>query len=167
MNEHGLIVLDTLIKPTVDGLDENEKDVEAMMNYKSQQSIHGIKTAWLNDAPTLQSVREHINELCGKKLIKKVSFLEDQLELGENSQSSVQQDDSPQKVEKDEKENQKFEKSEQKEKEFVGIDPTNFNENIHSTFIGHGVKTDLRILKIYDVPFSCTAEIEATQNGQH
>ena len=34
INEQGLVVLDTLIKPCIDGLDN--EDVESIINYKSQ-----------------------------------------------------------------------------------------------------------------------------------
>lgn len=66
VNESGLIVLDTLIRPTIDGVDD-KTDLTTVQNYKSQETIHGIKRKWLNDAPSLESVRDHINELCGKR----------------------------------------------------------------------------------------------------
>ncbi len=45
-----------------------------MRGYKSLESIHGIKSEWLTDAPTLRSVKDHIEEICGKVLISDSNF---------------------------------------------------------------------------------------------
>ena len=68
VNEEGLIVLDTLIRPMIDGIDESTP-IHTIQNYKSQEAIHGIKKKWLNDAPSMQAVTDHISEVCGKKQI--------------------------------------------------------------------------------------------------
>jgi hypothetical protein len=59
INCNGQIVLDTLIRPA-QGVD--------CPGYKSLYRIHGIRKGWLDDAPSLDSVKSHIEELCGKKL---------------------------------------------------------------------------------------------------
>lgn len=64
VNDLGIVILDTLIKPSLNGVDlDNLSKVEG---YKSLIAIHGIKSEWLADAPSFWSVREHIMELCGK-----------------------------------------------------------------------------------------------------
>lgn len=50
------------------------------------EPIHGIKPEWLEDAPTFDSVREHILELSGTKLSSK----EDE---GEDAQGGLVQQD--------------------------------------------------------------------------
>lgn len=62
------MVLDTLIKPHVLGVDFDDVKKD-LPGYKSLHSIHGIKTEWLNDAPSFESVRDHIMEICGCKKI--------------------------------------------------------------------------------------------------
>lgn len=44
---------------------------------------------------------------------------------------------------------------------------SNYDEKVHSTFIGHGVKMDLKSLKLIDVPYICTAQIEVSQDGRN
>lgn len=65
VDERGLLVLDTLIRPCVNG--QNFDSAEDVPGYRSLKMIHGIKSDWLRDAPTLAEVRDHINMLCGKK----------------------------------------------------------------------------------------------------
>lgn len=60
INCNGQIVLDTLIRP-VQGVD--------CPGYKSLSRIHGISKKWLDDAPSLDSVKAHIEELSGKNRI--------------------------------------------------------------------------------------------------
>lgn len=64
VNENGHIVLDTLVRPDVEG--QEEKKVEDIEGYRSMWPIHGIRKSWLEDAPTFESVRHHIMELSGK-----------------------------------------------------------------------------------------------------
>ena len=64
INEQGHIVLDTLVKPSLGGIDI--EDVQEIEGFKSLKSIHGIPSEWLTDAPSFKDVREHIMELCGK-----------------------------------------------------------------------------------------------------
>lgn len=58
INCNGQIVLDTLIRPAC-GV--------KCPGYKSLYRIHGIRKEWLEDAPSLDSVKAHIEELSGKK----------------------------------------------------------------------------------------------------
>lgn len=57
INSNGAIVLDTLIRPAL-GADQP--------GYKSLYRIHGIRKEWLEDAPCLDTVKAHIEELSGK-----------------------------------------------------------------------------------------------------
>jgi len=64
VNGQGVVVLDTLVKPSING--EDVEDIRKIDGYTSLYGIHGIKPEWLIDAPSFRSVREHIMELCGK-----------------------------------------------------------------------------------------------------
>ena len=64
VNAEGIVVLDTLIKPSYHGVDI--ADITQVPGYKCLDSIHGINPEWLVDAPSFSDVREHIMELCGK-----------------------------------------------------------------------------------------------------
>jgi len=64
VNQDGLIVLDTLVRPMVNG--QNVENVREIPQFKSLHHIHGIKADWLADAPTFSEVQEHILELCAK-----------------------------------------------------------------------------------------------------
>lgn len=79
VDERGILVLDTLIRPCVNGIDYD--GAEDVPGYKSLEKIHGIKPAWLKGAPTLAEVRDHINMLCGKK--QRLSVNEDALKVFE------------------------------------------------------------------------------------
>jgi len=155
VNEDGLIVLDTLIRPCIDGIDQI--DVDAIPNYRSLSQIHGIKKAWLRDAPSLESVREHIDEICGKVEIKDKENAAEASGDMKNTGPSAQQDGSALKDSKEGGEALMLEKEETRKREFEGIDPMNYNEKIHSTLIGHGVVMDLKVLTVCDVPYVCTA----------
>ena len=65
INEEGVVVLDTLIRPCVDGADYSDVS-EVPGGHRSMENIHGIKSQWLSDTPTFAGVREHVLELCGK-----------------------------------------------------------------------------------------------------
>ena len=66
INEDGEIVLDTLVRPYVNGIDY--QDVNLIVGHGSVQQIHGVKPEWLSDAPTFKSVREHVLQLCGRNV---------------------------------------------------------------------------------------------------
>ena len=69
VNEEGLVVLDTLIRPSFNG--QNIEKIDEIKPFlRSLTDIHGIKQSWLEDAPTIEQVRDHIFELCGKKAPK-------------------------------------------------------------------------------------------------
>ena len=55
VDENGRILLDTLVNPEV-------------QITRSLERLHGIKKQWLNDAPTVTSVREHLRKVCGKSV---------------------------------------------------------------------------------------------------
>ena len=59
-------MLDTLVKPHVGGVDYDDV-LGDLPGYKSLRCIHGIQTEWLSDAPTFESVKDHILEICGCK----------------------------------------------------------------------------------------------------
>ena len=63
INEQGLVILDTLVRPCVNGKDAS--DISQIKGHRSLWGIHGIKREWLEDAPSFDSVREHILELAG------------------------------------------------------------------------------------------------------
>ena len=58
--------MDTLIQPCVNG--QNFESTDEIQGYRSLEKIHGIKAEWLQDAPTLEEVKNHINMLCGKTM---------------------------------------------------------------------------------------------------
>lgn len=64
VNQDGYVVLDTLIQPHFEG--ENYPDPTVLTGYKNLEFLHGIKAEWLSNAPTFQSVRDHILFLCGR-----------------------------------------------------------------------------------------------------
>ena len=135
INEKGEIVLDTLIQPCVAGV--NYPNVgDDLEGYKSLESIHGIKPEWLRDAPSFADVRDHIMELCGKKRPK----------------NEISEDDETQ-PKKESIENQD-------EEEYQWIDLETYDPELHSTFIGHGVTLDLKVMGIGGVPFLCTQNID-------
>jgi hypothetical protein len=47
------------------------------------------------------------------------------------------------------------------------IGPENFDEELHSIFIGHGVTLDLKVMGIYDVPYIDTQAIDKYTEGAH
>lgn len=86
INEQGQVVLDTLVRPHVD--DKDFADVQKEMpGFKSLECIHGIKSEWLQDAPTFFSVRDHIMEISGLRLDENQT----------SSQTEVKEDLSPKK----------------------------------------------------------------------
>jgi hypothetical protein len=54
------------------------------------ESIHGIKSHWLSNAPTLRSVKDHIEEICGKNKLSDPNSLsfEDSIHKGSLSETS-------------------------------------------------------------------------------
>lgn len=82
VNQDGQIVLDTLIRPCVNGHDYD--DAKAVPGYRSLVKIHGIKKHWLSDAPTFDQVRAHIQEICGKQEISQNEAVNGGVDLGGN-----------------------------------------------------------------------------------
>ena len=142
VNELGEVVLDTLVKPHVGGVDYDNV-VQDLPGYKSLACIHGIKPEWLSDAPTFESVKDQIMEICGCKrdLTEPIKKSDDK----ENDQPDLIL--TPQKSD--------FE-AETMEDKYVFLHPENFDPKVHSTFIGHGVTLDLKVMGLEGVPFLCT-----------
>lgn len=99
-------------------------------SYRSLEKIHGVKKEWLKDAPTIESIREHIFELCGKKLKR------EDLEAIEKKSSGSEHSD--------------------QETDILQITPETYDETKHSIFVGHQVTADLKVMNIFDVPYFCT-----------
>lgn len=142
INQDGIVVFDTLIQPCVDGINyPNPK--KNLLGYKTLCNIHGIKSEWLEDAPTFESVRQHILELCGK--------LERNSDEDETQKDEVMQDGSPPRV---------VESAAKSDLQEIAIHKENFDPSTHSIFIGHGVTYDLKVMGIFDVPYICTQNID-------
>ena len=142
VNEQGLIVLDTLIQPCV-GMVNYPNVKNDLDGYKSLESIHGIPPEWLVDAPTFESVRNHILEFCGKKLPK----------CEPDDSAPQQQDGTPP---KSESEDTPKKDSIDQDEDILWIDHETYDPDFHSTFIGHGVTLDLKVMGIGGVPYLCT-----------
>lgn len=55
VDDQGGILLDTLVNP--------EEPIT-----RSLACIHGVRKEWLDDAPKLSQVREHLRQVCGKSI---------------------------------------------------------------------------------------------------
>ena len=137
INEDGEVVLDTLVRPYVNGVDY--QDVTQIAGHGSMESIHGVKAEWLSDAPTFQSVREHVLQLCGRGGKGLTSNVENEAE------GQIHQDGSPLREKTDDLENE-----EKKEA----------NSENESILVGHGILHDLKVLDIFDVTYICTQVID-------
>lgn len=152
VNAEGHVVLDTLIKPSVNG--EDIADIAQYPGFRSLQHIHGIKPRWLEDAPSFASVREHIMELAGKEVELSDDHSQTEGSPFKDKTSSLNCTESN----NENKEHASPEKGQLKN--FVPVYPDTFNHDVHAIFIGHGVTLDLKVMRIADVPYYCTQQID-------
>ena len=82
--------MDTLVKSRLVGVDW--EDPTLITGYRSLEKIHGIKSEWLNDAPTFDEVQEHI------MMLQTGTFGQDRKVLGDLQVEGANEEQDPRSI---------------------------------------------------------------------